>query len=380
MSQDSLSEIDPYATAAYLKLHGWDRVRAGELGDRWQLRAFPRNRNVALPHPELEPVDRALMMSSALLVLEEVEQRSISRIARDLLEAGSDIIRFRVSADALQDGEMPLSAAPEMLTGALEAIRAAGRAEIQTRAVYSGGQVPTSVKRFVDLARVGPTERGSVVLHVRSKVTPVPLEQTSLVAEGDRPPSEVPFERRVLRRLLSGIRAGKTAVHREAVDLVTEDALDEDIEAGLSANLCDALAQLAGEKEELGAHIEVGIRWSLFLPSDEPETRVEIGRSELDSLADVARRLRLIVPLTVNRQTGFVKELKRDPGDTDGTVRVLADLDGRSTVIKLFLAEEDYKQALQAHEQNRELIFSGVMEKAGKVWEVAAPTEVELRE
>lgn len=54
MIENVLPDIDPSATAAYLKLHGWDRVRTGELGDRWQLRAFPRNRNVALPRRIVE--------------------------------------------------------------------------------------------------------------------------------------------------------------------------------------------------------------------------------------------------------------------------------------------------------------------------------------
>lgn len=375
---DLLSEIDTRAAAAYLRLHGWHLTREGELGDRWQFQDEDRVRNVAVPHPDLDDRDRSLMLSTVLSVLEEIEQRPSGLIVGDLRDADSDIVMFRVVAPQLSDGDIPLQAAPEMLQGARDAIASAGRAEIQRRAFFGGGQMPSTVKTFVDRARVAPSEKGSVILKIRSKVEAGALAQTSFVSEAERPPSDVPFERRALWRLLWGVRAAKTAVHRDLASLGLPDVLDDDIEAGLNANLCDALTQLAGDASELEARVSVGVRWSLFVPSDEPETRVDIGRGELDALADVAATLRSITPLRDITVRGYVRSLDREPGHQDGWVRIVADIEGRSSVVRVHLEESDYRTAIHAHDGNHELEFVGTLEKAGKMWEVTAPQSVAL--
>jgi len=373
---DELETIDPHATSAYLRLHGWRLARQGELGDRWQFRTDDTVRNIAVPHPDLEAQDRGLMLFTALRVVEEVEQRPVSAIARDLRDGDSDLVSFRVVAPSLANGNIPLAAAPEMLRGALEAIGSAGRAEITPRASFAGGQAPAQVKAFLDRAVVAPAEKGSVILNIRSKVDGSPLAQTSLLAESERPPSEVPFERRALWRLLSGVRAAKTAVHRDTASLSQGDALDDDIEAGLTANLCDALISLAGDANELEARLTVGVRWSLFVPSDEPRTTVDVGRSELDALPVVASTLRAIQPLRDRTIQGFVRNLDREPGHQDGTIRLSADVEGRLSVVRLHLAAADYQSAIDAHAQNVQLEFTGTLEKAGKMWEVTSPRSV----
>jgi len=378
-----LAAIDPRAAAAYLALAGWERTNRGELGDRWRYAGGPRARNVAVPSDRLDESDRATMLARVVGVLEEVEGRPPERISADLREADSDLVSFRVVAPSVSRGELPLTAAPAMLNGALEAMKAGARAEMGRRAFYSGGQVPVSVQQFLNGARVGPTEAGSVIVTVRSKVEPSTPDQAqgALIAEAERPPSEVPFGRRALRRLLSGVRAAKTAAHREVTELDASDAFDDEIEDGLSANLCEALTDLATKDDagELDAQVTVGVRWALFHPSDEPRTMLEMTTPELKTMSDIATRLRNIGPIPDQRLSGHVRELNREPGERDGTVRVSADIEGRLAVVKLSLAAPDYDIALRAHGENREIEFTGTLEKAGKIWEILAPTAISIR-
>lgn len=380
---DELATVSPQATAAYLMLTGWERTSTGELGDRWRYVDDARVRNVAVPHDQLDATDRATMLSKVVSVLQEVEGRPPERIAADLRDADSDIVSFRVVAPQLSDGEMPLTAAPEMLNGAREALKAAARAETHRRAFYSGGQLPSSVSQFLDGARVGPAEAGSVILNVRSRVEPSTPEQaqTALIPEAERPAIEVPFGRRALRRLVSGVRAAKTVAHREAMSLTEQDAFDDEIEDGLSANLCEALTELATKDVagELDAQVTVGVRWALFYPSDEARTTLEMTTPELKTMDDIATRLRNIGPLPDQQLVGHVRELHREPGEGDGTVRVSADVRGQLAVVRLYLAAPDYDTALRAHGENREIEFSGTLEKAGRIWEVTAPTAISIR-
>jgi hypothetical protein len=51
-------------------------------------------------------------------------------------------------------------------------------------------------------------------------------------------------------RLIGGVRAAKTAAHLDLADRHRDvDLLDDEIGDGLSANLCEALIKLAGEKD-----------------------------------------------------------------------------------------------------------------------------------
>jgi len=380
MTMRDLSSIDASAATAYLRLHGWSRAHEGELGTRWSFRVDGETRNLAIPTADLDAHDRDLMFTAALRVLEDVERRSADAIVRDLHHADSDVVRFHLVAPELSDGEMPVVAAPELLGGALEALTYAARAEVQPRAYYAGGKTPSTVKSFLDGARVGSTEKGSVILTLRSAVDEAQLAQTSLVSEAERPPSTVPFERRALRRLLDGVRAAKTAVHRDVVDVPADEMYDDDIEAGLSANLCDALTHLGGHESEIGAEVEISVRWSLFVPSDEPESSVSVTSGEITNLGVVAERLRSFAAMENRTVRGFVKALQRPPGDADGVAQLLADVDGKTLTVRVRLAAADYHLALQAHDVNQEMEVIGTLEKAGKVWAMVAPTSVAVIE
>lgn len=370
-----LGDIDVRAAAAYLRLHGWVLGRQGELGDRWRMELDDAARNVAIPHADLDESDREVMLASALRVLGEVEQRPWQAIARDLTYADSDLVRFRLVAPDLARGEIPALAAPELVKGAVETLTYAARAEVQPRPFYAGGMLPSSVRSFLGDASVQGTTRGSVVLNIRSAL---PLPQYSIVPESEQPISTVPFGRRAVRRLLASVRAAKTATHRDVATSLAVDAYDEDIEEGLSANLCDALTQLAGHASKLDARIELNVRWSLAAPSDEPETSVEIGRGELEQLPNLADSLRSILPLEDRLVTGYVKQLQRPPGEPDGAIQMIVDLDGKAATVRVLLEAKDYHEALRAHDDNLELEVRGTLEKAGRIWELAAPTSVRV--
>lgn len=376
---DTLESISPEAAEAYLSSRGWSLHHEGELGNKWQRQIDDRVRTIAIPHSDLEPHDRSLMFATVLQVLEETELRPGNTIVRELQYGDSDLLMFRLVAPELTEGNIPLQAAPEMIRGALEALTSAGRSEVQRRPYYQGGPLPSIVNSFVEAAHLVPAEKGSVILMIQSKIDADALRQTSLLREMDRPSNDVPFARRALWRLLEAVGAAKSAAHRDLASLTGPDALDDDIERGLNANLCDALTHLSGFDSGFGAQVTVTVRWSLFVPSDEPVSTVKVERPELDALGTVADTLRSIRPLPDRHVFGFVRSLDREPGDQEGTVRLITDLDGRAAMVKLHLAANDYRTALQAHEANKELEFFGTLEKAGRTWEVTDPQNVSVR-
>jgi muconolactone delta-isomerase len=285
---DIAADIEPASAEPYLRATGWELAHQGKLGNRWRLKLPGRVRNVAVPLSLLDADDHTRMFSAMLEVLAEVEDRDPAAIARDVSNAAFDLLEFRLIAESLRDGEMPLRAAPELTGGAYDAVMAAARSEVARRPHFAQGTLPTSVRTFVDSAVLAGTARGSVILRVKPQV---PQEANPPRLEGLAEPD--PFERRAVSRLLHGVQAAKYAAHSDFA-AADDSALDEAVEAGLSANLCDALLKLAGTKTGVDAIVGIRVRWALtrpIRPTDRVADEVQIERAELGQLDFIAERL-----------------------------------------------------------------------------------------
>jgi len=370
---DLAQQLDPSAAEPYLRAHGWELAHQGQVGNKWRLRSDRNVRNVAVPLRTADALDRHRMFVSVLRTLAEIEDRPPLLIARDLREAGSDLVEFRVIAEPLQHGEMPLRAASELTRGAYDALQSAARSEVSRRPHYGQGTLPTPVRAFMESATLAGTDAGSVILRVRP---PIPDEPPQAALEGVA--VSTPFERRVAERLLDGMRAAKTAAHRDFAATTTLDALDEDIEEGLSANLCIALLELAGTRSGLDARIAVRVRWALTRPAEEPATVVEIDRGELSRLDDVANVLTQMAPVPGKTITGVATRFQRQHGEETGFVWIQAELEGRVKTVRLQLDRSDYDTAWSAHSQDMEIRATGTLERAGRIRELTNPTNLEI--
>lgn len=367
---DLTRDLDPTVAEPYLRATGWELAHQGKLGNRWSLDDSRGRRTVAVPVPRLDEEGRSLMFVDVLQTLAEIEQRSVEAVARDLVEASSDLMEFRVIGSDFHHGEMPLRAAPELTKGAYGALQAAARAEVARRAHYAQGALPVSVRSFLEHAALTGTARGSVVMRVRP---PHPPEPQQPILDGAE--EFVPFERRVTMRLVEAVKAAKAATHADLVDI---DALDDEIDEGLNANLCDALLDLSGVSAGYDAHVALRIRWALTRPVGEATTEVEITRAELARLPEVAAVLKQIDPQPNTLVKGLVTRVKRQPGDDVGSIWILAELEGKVRSVKIDLDRVDYERALLAHGSDLEVRAVGTLERAGLVRELVDPTAFEI--
>jgi hypothetical protein len=366
-----IRDLDPRVANPYLKFHGWELASQGEMGDRWRLKTNGRIRNIAVPRLIADEPDRVDMLRTVLLTLAEIEERDPIAVALDLDSAANDTLEFRIVGAAFQRGEIPLPSAPDLTSGALEAMQSAARAEVSRRPYYGQGQIPAPVRSFLDHAKLIGTKKGSVILRVRPPAPPV-VPQESFEGLSKMPS----YERRVIRRLVEGIRAAKTAAHRDPAAL-TVDALDEDVDEGLSANLCQALSKLSGGETNAGESLSIRVRWSLAEPTDDPSTEVTVDRQELHRLVEVAEILRGIEPQPDATITGPVTQLKRDQGESEGRISLAAEIDGKVRTVHIAVSIEDYEKAAKAHLADKEVEAIGTLERAGRSRELTSLQSLE---
>lgn len=366
---DLTGAISPKAATPYLRAKGWDLVRQGVAGNRWQLQTASRRRNVAVPHEDLDRDDQRQMFVAILEVLSEVEQRPPAAIAQELTNALFDVVEFRLVASMLTEGRIPLHAAPELISGAVDAMKAAARTAVKPQAHYSG-QLPTSVSRFVNEAVLAGTDKGSVVLRIRA-----PAVEDSRQTQIDNAPPMESFARQAVTRLVEGVCAAKAATHWDFAAL-DPDGLDKGIDCGLSANLCDALGHLAGVEAGLGASIGVTVHWALLDLQARPVSRVDISESEIVQLDHVASLLKEIEPVPNLRIAGPVIGLKADPATEQWTIEIHADVEDRVRRVRVHVAESDYLRAARVIVEGREIEATGTLERAGTIRELVAVTHM----
>jgi hypothetical protein len=156
----------------------------------------------------------------------------------NLLYFADDVISIHEDTADSRAGSVSLNRATDMFAGIKKSLLATAHFEIKPL-THHPRLDKADAEQFIDRCRFGQTRRSSYVMTVAC-----PL---NAVIEGANPHQEElpflpPFTRRVTTRLMVATKLLTDAAEREDLNAVIGI---EDSNAMISANLCDALAQLA---------------------------------------------------------------------------------------------------------------------------------------
>ena len=175
-------------------------------------------------------------------------------------------------------------------------------------------------RKVLDHFQFGHTVRSSFGYRIESKIIADSHVQYDMFA--DKPEPIVPHERKVMERIYKGLVATDRAVYTGDLSLLTEG-----YEAGLNANMCTALLNMAGDRRD---PIEYSFKWSKKITvSDELATtpQIKISGDHLEYLEAASEQLYRQNPAYVSIE-GLVTDLS-SKGDPESE-----ELDGRSVTIQ----------------------------------------------
>ena len=352
---------------AYLVSHGWEKATPAEMAEGDVYRMEGRQDAVLVP-PSSEYADYALRIWQLAGDVEHVENRPRSAILADLTLADQDRIRLRMpnadhgDAISLSDGIGLVRESRQLL---LAAACSATRPQRRFRAGSSH-----QAARYLERVRLGQTEPGSFVVNLLTPVSP------SLADTGQTDVFPVePFERGVTRMLVSGLRA-----LREATDQADRggsiDAFEERVRIGISANLCEAVANLI----DFGRGLDVSVRWALTRPPpDGPASNgvtMYFRSADAPVLHEAAQLLGNAQERVGERIEGYVSALARDQSEPEGRVTIKAIIDGKLTSIKADFAPVEYSEIAEAHDHRRSISLEGDLRREGQRWHLANPRDL----
>jgi len=368
---ETISALSPAHVAGYLRGHGWsDQGKYGSYGQLYSRNVNDRTFHVVLPR--LATIaDFAPRMKELIDVVAKVEGRRAASVLFDLTLAPFDVIRVR-SMDADAHGSIRFAQGLDLHEEARRAVVAAANAAAaeQPRKAWKGRR-PDSVGQYMERLRLGQTENASFSLTVLSPYGFDPEGQERVTLFEDEA-----FGRRVTLKFGSALTAIEAAL-AEAIAGDPLPAFEKGITAGVSAEMCQALAKLADNE----SGVQVSVSWSPAKPANGP-IRLSLTPQDSAVLHEVARTFARQEPEPEFVVVGLVEEIKEQPERFDGSVVIQTKLPQQTGVrkIRVHFAERDREFVYEAGKNKRWVRVTGSLARHGKLLTLDEPHDFSIVE
>ena len=355
---------------AYLSANGWRRADALRRETADVYLCTEDDREAAFVPASEEYGDYGIRIYQIAEQIGRVEGRRRQAVLADLSLAEWDLVRLRLPT-AYGDNTVRLADGAAVLEESKKLLLAAACSANRPRRMYRAGRNRRATE-YLDRVRLGQTEPGSFLINLLAPVAPDLGEQGTLL-------SEEPFERKVTRKLVSGLHASRRAMDRVNRGVGAIDEFESRLGEGISANLCQSVARLT----EAGGGLEVSVSWAMTRPANGAPGRravVVFRPPDIAVLDEAARVLSDRQERTDEEVQGYVSRLTRDKTDPRGTAAIKAFVDGRLVSVQAIFDSGDYREIARAHEARLSVSLEGDLHREGQRWHLRNPRGVTVLE
>jgi hypothetical protein len=349
--------IDPSELSGYLLSRGWQREGTWRGAGVWELESSGR---LLIPdRREFQDDDELLV--DAIRRLAGYEERPERDVLQDIAEPMVDAQYFRMHPEA-PAGTTSLPSGIKAVQGIHELMKTAGRTVEEGPKILFEGQRSRHVGAFLETIMLGSAAPGSYVLTARVLATVPGPPQLELWVEdpaGRRPGMLI--GREVLSGLHHAIVVARDAAENVASGRGRIDAFDERVADGISANLCQALADLGGHAKN--RPFEIGFTWARGLPGHEQTGPVSFTGEMARALAQAGDDLERLAKSGHAQIIGQVETLNMSPGESP-RIKIVGEFraDGGTPVQRslwVIVSMTDYNRAIEAQRAGRFLDVEG---------------------
>jgi hypothetical protein len=369
----ALDGIRSSEVEAYLLSRDWRKIDSVDIGTVW---ISPDDRAIDVFVPRRSDFgDYVRRLTDLIGDLSDYEARPESEILSDFVLTTADVIRFRLTS-TFEDNTITLDEGVDLFERARETLRAAAWATIERQPFYVS-KPPPMVSAYLESVRLGQTEAGSYVVPIITPLGTTEPMPDEVVGREDEPFGR--FVSVTFANSLAALELSLQAVRSSGELTPFADA----VSSGVSANLCDAIGQLAssvraggGSRAAVEHAVSIDFSWSVARPV-RADVRSDYSISDGDSslLRDAAEFLRALVPHRRVTVVGKVVRLERGAGQSDGTIAIRGAIESGERVVEVKLRASDYARAIHAHEAGVEVTCSGVLERRGNYSYLSGPVE-----
>lgn len=362
----------PADIAAYLLNRGF---RFEALKTNWAVySAEIDGQTIELEVPQLsEAPDYPRAVGLLIEDLARLEQRAQSALVRDIQSSSVDLVRFGLEGSSTRDGRIPVEAGRRVFGAARDALLSAACSVVKPRSVF-GNRKYKEAFDLLNQARFGQTEVGSFVLTMECNIAPK-LQKTLL----NMPDVDVdaPFERKSFVTLARGLNAAVVAIRESAASGGSIEPFRNRAAEGLSANLCDAVAEMLDATSADSMRAEFSFAARRPVDNEIPRSTVFVSNAT-GILREAARMLREEADYPECDIIGTVKKLVSDNVPAGGDVLLKARMDDQVRTVRAKLAPNDYQIAIDAHKGHSWIRCTGELSRQGRFWVLENPRDMSV--
>jgi|JI10StandDraft_1071094.scaffolds.fasta_scaffold162200_1 hypothetical protein len=360
---DTLLAIEPRQAAAWLRANGWELVdTVPEHTATWRKAAGMEGDFVVELPLNVSFRDYARRMGEIVDTLVIASGKPTPWVLAEVRASTFDIIRLRSTGPGVGQGRVPVELGARLFGLTRDLVLAAACSAHDPRPVYRTRK-PSEAVEFLRRVKLAAPEEGSFIVTVYAPVPP-DLQVTLFEAQEE----EVPFERRATLTLASASMAARQAAEHAGQGGGADPFLDGAI-AGISANLCDALAGFVDGDDTTGLDLQFAWAASRLVPAGTP-TAVHVGSDLSPILREGARLLRATGSTPDFELDGAVVRLNSENPDTGGVAVIAGQVDGQPRKVHVPMDARDYDQAIRAHREGRFLRCEGELIRQGRRFQI----------
>lgn len=339
---ETLAQITPEQLSGYLSLNGWvEDAKIRDIASIWHRPSDEDQADFEILKPDVRGIkDYVARVNDLIRVLSVYEQRKANEVFNDIVNLLADVVHIRVVHEDIENGSIPLEDGILLFEKARDLFISATLSSLNKKKFFSGNR-SNEVLDLIDKARLGQTEVGSYVINIIA-----PLEDN--IDESPSLYERVSFSRVVTTTLASSLGAVMSSI-QEYRKTRNPNVFDRAVEDGLSANLCDALIGLTGQKNSRDVDIYLSFSKSQR-PLKELKTKYSFKSEIVPYLSQASEYLKGSYIKSDFEISGFVKKLDREKDSDDGSITVTTFVDGKERNVVFDLPEVEYLEAIHAHE------------------------------
>jgi len=359
LSEEAIKSVKTNDFISYLKTNKWQLQKDGDNIMRWHF-GGDRKKSIVLPLNKTYS-DYLEAMSHALEGVAYIEGRNLIDVINSVVQIINDVLKVRVSGMYTQDGTIPIEEGAELIERTKDMLIAAANAVAasEPKTIYFGPRADNT-NDFIRSVRLGQTEVGSYVITAYSSL---PIIQDRI--END---AEEYFSRRVYTKAAQALGAALDA-KQTAVETGDIKVFGKYLDKGISANFCDAIAELRGENEQ--ATINFNFTWSPYFKKPDVKNEFVFTPEDIPVIRDAAIFFRKMDPVTSFALTGIVVSLSHENKDMPGTIVIeSSNKDFKGKRVRVTLDAGAYTNAIHAHEKFAIVFCTGRLVKDGHFFEL----------
>lgn len=185
-----------------------------------------------------------------------------------------------------------------------------------------------------------------------------------------------PFARQSTVKLMTALGHIRTAI-----DVGDYASILNGVEAGVSSNLCEAIASMQPEGAQ--AHLRMSMTWSPSRPRvpKSVNSSVEFSQATFDIVREAGRKLREKVASSRQRIEGRIISLKAEStlfDEFEGIVTLKTEIDGTSVRVRIVLDSDDYKKACDAHRDGKAVCVDGLLQREAMLYHLIQPQDFQV--